>query len=87
MRIAISQLDGNVSEAYETSGGISLHLLDIENGTLVVQSLLNQFAMFGVPENDKFVCIDDNDKVTFTGTMPGWRADTVGKTGNGLLSR
>lgn len=33
MRIAISQLDGNVSEAYETSGGISLHLLDIENGT------------------------------------------------------
>lgn len=48
--------------------------LDIENGTLVVQSLLNQFAMFGVPENDKFVCIDDNDKVTFTGTMPGWRA-------------
>ncbi len=46
---------------------------DIENGTLVVESLLNQFAMFGVPENDLFVCIDDNNQVQFTGTMPGWR--------------
>lgn len=47
---------------------------NIDAGQVVVEDLINQFAMFGVPENDLFVCIDDNDKVTFTGTMPGWRA-------------
>lgn len=39
-----------------------------------VEGLLNQFAMFGVPENSYYYCIDDEDKIQFTGTMPGWRA-------------
>ena len=47
---------------------------NIDAGQVVVEDLINQFAMFGVPENDLFVCIDDSDKVQFTGTMPGWRA-------------
>ena len=47
---------------------------NIDAGQVVVEDLINQFAMFGVPENDLFVCIDDNDKVQFTGTMPGWRS-------------
>lgn len=32
MRIAISQLDGNVSDAYERSGALSIHTLDLEKG-------------------------------------------------------
>lgn len=33
MRIAISQLDGNVCETFERSAELSLHDLDFENGT------------------------------------------------------
>ncbi len=38
------------------------------------ESIWNQFASFGVPENYAFYHITDDDKVEFTGTMPGWRA-------------
>ncbi len=38
------------------------------------ETLWNQFASFGVPENYAFYHITDDDKVEFTGFMPGWRA-------------
>ena len=38
------------------------------------ETLWNEFASFGVPENYAFYHITDDDKVEFTGTMPGWRA-------------
>lgn len=38
------------------------------------ETLWNQFASFGVPENVYlFACIDENEKVQFTGFLPGWR--------------
>lgn len=38
------------------------------------ETIWNQFSSFGVPENVYlFACIDENDKVQFTGFMPGWR--------------
>ena len=38
------------------------------------ETIWNEFASFGVPENYAFYHITDDDKVEFTGTMPGWRA-------------
>ncbi len=38
------------------------------------ESIWNQFASFGVPENYAFYHITEDEKVEFTGTMPGWRA-------------
>ena len=38
------------------------------------EGILNFFASFGVPENQKYYFIDENDKVQFTGAQPGWRA-------------
>lgn len=37
------------------------------------ETIWNQFASFGVPENYYFYCADEQGKVHFTGTMPGWR--------------
>lgn len=37
------------------------------------ETLWNQFASFGVPENYYWVAIDENDKVQFTGAMDGWK--------------
>lgn len=38
------------------------------------ETIWNEFASFGVPENYAFYHITDDDKVEFTGTMSGWRA-------------
>ena len=38
------------------------------------ETIWNEFASFGVPENYAFYHITDDDKLEFTGTMPGWRA-------------
>ena len=37
------------------------------------ETLWNQFASFGVPENHYWLAIDENDKVQFTGAMNGWK--------------
>lgn len=37
------------------------------------ETLWNQFASFGVPENHYWLAIDENDKVQFTGAMDGWK--------------
>ena len=38
------------------------------------ETIWNQFASFGVPENTYYYFIDENDKVQFTGAQDGWRA-------------
>ena len=38
------------------------------------ETIWNQFASFGVPENTYYYFIDENEKVQFTGAQPGYRA-------------
>ena len=38
------------------------------------ETIWNQFASFGVPENTYYYYIDENEKVQFTAAQPGWRA-------------
>ena len=38
------------------------------------ETIWNQFASFGVPENTYYYYIDENDQVQFTAAQPGWRA-------------
>ena len=38
------------------------------------ETIWNQFASFGVPENTYYYFIDDNDRVQFTAGQDGWRA-------------
>ncbi len=38
------------------------------------ETIWNQFASFGVPENTYYYYIDENDKVQFTCAQDGWRA-------------
>ena len=38
------------------------------------ETIWNQFASFGVPENTYYYYIDENEKVQFTGAQPGYRA-------------
>lgn len=37
------------------------------------ETIWNQFASFGVPENHYWLAIDESDKVQFTGAMNGWK--------------
>jgi len=38
------------------------------------ETIWNQFASFGVPENTYYYYIDENETVQFTGAQDGWRA-------------